>query len=376
MRRVSVGSFTRSEKLFGAVPEGKVHDRIVLTLTNKGAEQVKVRVRVKRGSDFYEVAETVPLPSRMATVVRMDHPMVDGDRLSLMQFGGGDDAPFEIDYVLSYDRRDEDDPDAGAGTAALQSIATALDGLDTNADLVAGVVALGNRVVEVKDELESAKTSSQTALGALGTQVSEGVTSLATAAGAQALAVTEGAGVVVAAVEALSSRLASELSKVQSKIGDLGDLPTKVDGIGSKVEQLGTTLSTTVASIGSKLGEAVNVAAARLSSAVSLTSADQDVLSVSITPSSDQAQVRIWLTLFWQGDVTYRIYQGTTAVIPEQLTSSSESGSAEEPIVFPVSHSPASAEAVTYTLKAKTSADAGTNQVSEGTTLHVEEIPG
>ncbi len=105
-----------------------------------------------------------------------------------------------------------------------------------------------------------------------------------------------------------------------------------------------------------------------------LTRSFQDVLSVSLTPSSASAKVRLWLTLFWAGEVEYRILRGADAIIPTQGARRHESATADEPISFPISDAPAAGTAQTYTLQAQTRSGTGTHSVSLGTTLFVEEL--
>ena len=106
---------------------------------------------------------------------------------------------------------------------------------------------------------------------------------------------------------------------------------------------------------------------------IPLTAAYQDVASVAITPQSDVADLRIWLTLFWQGRMTYRVVRGTDEVVSEQ---SVDSTSGTLPVSYPVAHSPASTAAQTYKLQAKRAQSGTSASAKAGTTLYVREIYG
>lgn len=117
-----------------------------------------------------------------------------------------------------------------------------------------------------------------------------------------------------------------------------------------------------------------NANAASLTSEVSFTSTTDwtDILTVTITPSADDKDVRLWLTLLWEGWIAYRIVRGTTAITADLEVGDRESDTGAEPVVFPITNSPASAAQQTYKLQAKKVG--GTTKVSVGTTLYVEEI--
>ncbi len=123
-------------------------------------------------------------------------------------------------------------------------------------------------------------------------------------------------------------------------------------------------------------GGAVNANAKTLTAAVNVTdpAAWTDVLSVPITPSAADKDIRIWVTLLWEGWIKYRIVRGTSAITAELSVGDRESDTGVEPVVFPFSNSPATDTEQTYKLQAKLVT--GTSEVSIGTTLYVEEIPG
>ena len=130
-----------------------------------------------------------------------------------------------------------------------------------------------------------------------------------------------------------------------------------------------------------------NANTTRLTADVAVTTVDpqwQDVVSVTLTPSSADANIRIWLTLFWDGLVRYRLVQEYTAAGTQTLTTNSITSvlktsdpqvSAEtEPVVFPIAHAPGVTDEQTYKLQAQAVASTGTYAISVGTTLSAEEI--
>lgn len=145
---------------------------------------------------------------------------------------------------------------------------------------------------------------------------------------------------------------------------------------GRQVCYLDTPLPPGPAIVPTAPGGAENANAVNLTSAVTLTSTTDwvEVLSVPITPSADDKDVRIWLTLLWEGEIEYRILRGATAITASLSVGDRESDTGVEPVVFPISNSPASAEEQAYKLEAKKIAR--DCEVSIGTTLYVEEIPG
>ena len=84
--------------------------------------------------------------------------------------------------------------------------------------------------------------------------------------------------------------------------------------------------------------------------------------------------MRLWLTLLWEGFIKYRVLRGTSAITAELTVGGRESDTGVEPVVFPISNSPGADTEQTYKLQAKKVT--GTCEVSIGTTLYVEEIPG
>ena len=145
---------------------------------------------------------------------------------------------------------------------------------------------------------------------------------------------------------------------------------------GRQVCYLDTPLPPGPAIVPTAPGGAENANAVNLTSAVTLTSTTDwvEVLSVPITPSAADKDVRIWLTLLWEGEIEYRILRGANAITASLSVGDRESDTGVEPVVFPISNSPASAEEQTYKLEAKKIAR--DCEVSIGTTLYVEEIPG
>ena len=125
-----------------------------------------------------------------------------------------------------------------------------------------------------------------------------------------------------------------------------------------------------------ELGPQGNTNSVTLASDFTLSSAYQNVLSVSITPTSNTKKIRVWLTLPWAGanNVIYRLLRGTTEILTPQTARPSQDESAIDPLSFPMSDAPASATAVTYHLNARTTGSDG--QVEKGATLYVEEQAG
>ncbi len=124
-----------------------------------------------------------------------------------------------------------------------------------------------------------------------------------------------------------------------------------------------------------------NANTTRLTADVALTAAWQDVVSVTLTPRSEAANIRIWLTLLWGGRVNYKVVREYTPTgqntVSTDITADLKTGSSDnstEPVVFPIAHAPGVADEQTYKLQAREGSTTGTHAVSVGTTLHVEEI--
>lgn len=303
MKKTLVGSFTSATHEFTAVPAGKQHHEVCISLLNKHTAEVDFRVRLKRGRINYRLEKADGVGARDWVTLKSPHILEAGDRLTVLKTGGN--TP-EAVYTLSYDEVDAAAP-ADPAVAALGEIKTAVEGVGTDLD------ELTTKLGEV-----------------LGTDSD------------------------VVAQLTLAAASADLLTK-------LGELKTAVDGF----EPVRVVLPPAVAG--------ANLDADVVTADTALTDVYQDVASVEITPQSDAADMRIWLTLFWQGRMTYRVMRGTDEVVSEQ---SLDSTSGMLPVSYPVAHSPASTAAQTYKLQAKR-AQAGTSTDAKvGTTLYVEEIYG
>ncbi|MDE2925825.1 MAG: hypothetical protein OXT71_05445 [Acidobacteriota bacterium] len=353
MRNVLAGSIRSNEFLFDAVPAGKIDSDILLSLTNTGNRAVNLGFRLRRGADNYRVSGTSSLAAGESMDFRPDHPILAGDQLVVDRSG----AAVDVDYLMSFTRESTEVPDSptNAALVALKDMLdTHLSTGDANTNFGAAILGVRNqslsaaqRLVHIKNALEAMRddVSIKTAVEGVGTDLDELTAKLGEVLGADSDVVSQ------LEVAAASAGLLTKLE----------ELKMAVDGF----EPVRVVLPPAVAG--------ANLEADVVTADTALTGAYQDLAGVEITPQSNAADMRIWLTLFWQGRMTYRVVRGTDEVVSEQ---SVDSTSGTLPVSYPVAHSPASTAAQTYKLQAKR-AQAGTNASAKaGTTLYVEEIYG
>ena len=346
------------------VETGQTVTEACVALTNKssdvqGVDIYHVRTVTNGGTmtdQETKIAATSLDDSESATLILEGIVFQAGDKIKA-EVSGGATANIDINYVLSFTQESAADPDSPTN-AALDRITAALNTHlstgDANTNFGAAILGVRNqslsaaqRLVHIKNALEAMRddVSIKTAVEGVGTDLDELTTKLGEVLGADS---------DVVAQLTLAAASADLLTK-------LGELKTAVDGF----EPVRVVLPPAVAG--------ANLEADAVTADTALTDVYQDVASVEITPQSDVADMRIWLTLFWQGRMTYRVVRGTDEVVSEQ---SLDSTSGTLPVSYPVAHSPASTAAQTYKLQAKL-AQAGTSASAKaGTTLYVEEIYG
>ena len=123
-----------------------------------------------------------------------------------------------------------------------------------------------------------------------------------------------------------------------------------------------------------------NAAVVRLASDLAVTTgAEQAALSVSMTPSSASAKIRLSFAVFWDGSgnavFNYRVYRGSIALMPQQAERGGPDDIGQDPIAFDLYDEPNTTSAVTYEFRVLRGAGTGSLIAEAGSVMLAEELP-